>query len=155
MLDEETRRWLFLHLNTMKASNAPESAGRSSRTRSPRIPKPRTVAFTVRVSPSTARWLRALARAGKPRWEKGRKPDPCTPEELLEQAAFCMADCAGRRTGSWEADVARTLLFSSGFNTQASTADQFRLLCAEDRANEKWRAARVKLVDMAIEGGAS
>ncbi len=141
MLDEETRRWLFLHLNTMKSSNAPESAGRSSRTRSPRIPKPRTVAITVRVSPSTARWLRALARAGKPSWEKGRKPDPCTPEELLEQAAFCMADAAGRRTGSWEADVARSLLMSSGLPTEPRPADSDRCHRAENAANAKWRAS--------------
>ncbi|HLP00630.1 MAG TPA: hypothetical protein VK163_01295 [Opitutaceae bacterium] len=120
----------------METQHAPESAGRPSRTRSPR-----TVAFTVRVSPSTARWLRALARAGKPRWEKGKRADPCTVAELLEQAADCMADCAGRRPGSWEADVARSLLESSGLPTCALFADYSRCCRADEADNAKWRAA--------------
>lgn len=37
-----------------------------------------------------------------------------TVPQLLAQAALCMADAAGRRPGSWEAEVGRNLLQRSG-----------------------------------------
>lgn len=68
--------------------------------------------ITVTVDASTWRWLGALARANQ-------KADmllaPSTREGILAQAAFCFADAAGRRTGSWEASVGQSLLDSSGY----------------------------------------
>ena|SRR5258706_389946 len=66
--------------------------------------KTRTTRLTVDIDPSTFRWLTALAKANE-----------VTPGTLLAQAAFCMADYAGRRPGSWEAGQAGEMLVASGW----------------------------------------
>jgi hypothetical protein len=68
--------------------------------------------IAVKLDPSTRSWLLALARKNK-----------TTAAALLAQAAFCFADAAGRRRGSWEADVANSLLVSSGFSASVSDSD--------------------------------
>lgn len=60
--------------------------------------------LTIQLDESTARWLIALAHANQ-----------TTGEAMLAQAASCMADYAGRRPGSCEADVGAGLLRSSGW----------------------------------------
>ncbi len=71
--------------------------------------------LTVQVDPSTLRWLIALARANK-----------VEPATLLAQAAFCMADYAGRRVGSWEASQAGEMLVASGWQEQPTHEDRQR-----------------------------
>jgi hypothetical protein len=97
-----------------------------------------TKKITVRLDLSTWRWLQALARANK---SAEILMSPSTPAGLLEQAAFCFADAAGRRTGSWEADVGRSMLVSSGFQEELSAADHARCARADERANQLARAA--------------
>lgn len=84
----------------------------------------------IKVSASTARWLTALAEANN-----------VTPGQLLEQAAFCMSDYAGRRTGSWESAVARELLVSCGYQKDISYDRYERLLVREEADNAAFRAA--------------
>jgi hypothetical protein len=77
----------------------------------------------IQASGSTHRWLHALAKANK-----------TTIDDLLTQAAFCFADHAGRREGSWEADVAGSMLRSSGF--QLGIPDDRKDLLQEMDENE-------------------
>jgi len=58
----------------------------------------------VPLDESTHNWLLELAKANN--------VQVC---DLLAQAAFCFADNAGRREGSWEASAARAMLVSSGY----------------------------------------
>lgn len=66
--------------------------------------------ISVTVDDSTYRWLLELANANGVNIGEIE----ATPAGLLAQAAFCFADYAGRRPGSWEADVGGSLLNSSG-----------------------------------------
>ncbi len=79
---------------------------------------------TVKVDESTFRWLNELAKAQRNR--------EVTAAEFLAQAAFCMADYAGRREGSWEADLGRNLLKAS-YQADIPLRVRFRL--------SKWEAA--------------
>jgi len=63
--------------------------------------------FKVHLDPSTRMWLVALARANN-----------TTPNFILEEAAFCFANSAGRRTGSWEADTGGNMLTACGFQKE-------------------------------------
>jgi len=74
---------------------------------------------------STHRWLTAFAQANsnQPPLNAGK----VTVAALLSQAAFCMADYAGRRPGSWEASVAEGLLLSSGFQTRLPWSQQEKI----------------------------
>ncbi|HVV01766.1 MAG TPA: hypothetical protein VHH88_10425 [Verrucomicrobiae bacterium] len=94
-------------------------------------------AITVKVDESTYRWLKALANANSNSQLNQHK---VTPAELLAQAAFCFADYAGRREGSWEAEVGRNLLMASGYQESIpfSKVALFRLW--EDRRNAQARA---------------
>lgn len=100
----------------------------------------KTKTVTVKLDPSTHRWLNALAKANS---HTELNAGTVTPEKLLAQAAFCIADYAGRRDGSWEADVARSLLLASGYQQLMSAAQQQRLSRWEEsrRLNEKRKAA--------------
>ncbi len=98
----------------------------------------RSKKITVKVDESTYRWLTALAKANNP---NELYPEPVDAGKLLTQAAFCMADYAGRREGSWEADVARQLLIASGYQKQVSYQVQGQLLRWEDKRNARWAAA--------------
>lgn len=71
-----------------------------------------TKKITVKVDESTFRWLKAFAKA-----QSGStlNPEKVTAGDLLGSAAFCIADHAGRRTGSWEAEVGRQMMVSSGY----------------------------------------
>ncbi len=95
--------------------------------------------IVLTVGPSTYCWLRALSRANK---KAPLAVAGSSVEEMLEQAAFCLADCAGRRTGSWEADVARSLLTSSGYRTEADSRDSDRCHRYDEAENRAWRAKR-------------
>lgn len=100
--------------------------------------KTKTKKLTVEVDVSSWRWLRALARANA----KSDLPlANSTPEGILAQAAFCFADAAGRRSGSWEADVGRNLLYSSGFQTGPTGAACILCRLADARENEAARRA--------------
>lgn len=95
--------------------------------------------LTVELDVSTWRWLRALARANsnsKP-FNEGHT---VTAEEMLAQAAFCFADAAGRRTGSWEASVGQSMLDSSGYQASVPYSDYDRCQRLDEEANAKWRA---------------
>lgn len=83
----------------------------------------------VRVSESTHRWLSALAAANV----ENRAGVGSTAADLLAQAAFCFADYAGRRTGSWEAGVGGAMLISSGIQNPVSAKASDRC-CAQDEA---------------------
>lgn len=101
----------------------------NSSTKTAKAQRNRYVSIRLRVDPPTARWLRALARANAGHLEVRERGVAA----ILEQAAFCLADCAGRRTGSWEAQVARELLTSSGFVSEAGWRDIARLQEADRR----------------------
>lgn len=88
----------------------------------PETPEPKT--FTIVVPASVWRWLRALAKENRVR-----------AEDMLARAAECMADAAGRTTGSPEADVGRRLLYSGGYNGNVPPADIDRLR-RDDEAEE-------------------
>ena len=95
-----------------------------------------TRTIKVTMDASTWRWLRALARAH----EKSDLPlAPATPAGLLAQAAFCFADAAGRRPGSWEADVGRSMLISSGFQEDLRAVEYHLCKMADDLEHEAWR----------------
>jgi hypothetical protein len=101
--------------------------------------KTRYKKIKVRLDASTWRWLRALTRnrsencLGKPTARGG-----------LQQAAFRMADCAGRRQGAWTAEVARRMLESSGYATEANWAALPLLHAHDRREQEKWRDSRAQ-----------
>lgn len=78
--------------------------------------------ITVELDPSTLRWLQAFARS-----QGGTLSGTATAESILAQAAFCIADYAGRRPGSWEADVAGNMMIASGW--QDATAPAAALVC--------------------------
>lgn len=82
----------------------------------------------VKLDASTWRWLRAYAKANSNTQLNNHK---VTPEDLLEQAAFCFGDAAGRRDGSWEADVGGNMLIASGFQAKIA-ADKIQRLQAQD-----------------------
>jgi hypothetical protein len=75
----------------------------------PDAPKKR---ITIQVDADTYQWLKRLENDLQHVHFPGEK---VTMQALLQQAAFCFADHAGRRTGSWEADVGGRLLQSSGY----------------------------------------
>lgn len=93
----------------------------------------RYITYRVRVDHATARWLNALARANSAHRDVRVRGFAA----LLEQAAFCLADCAGRRTGSWEADVARTMLIACGYVSSATERDLERLHAADRRDSQR------------------
>src|SRR2546423_1916700 len=94
--------------------------------------------ITVKVDESTYRWLSAFASVqGKD--ENTTKSRRATPAKLLAQAAFCMADYAGRRDGSWESDVAKQLLYASGFQGTLPFKKRERLTAWEDHRNAAYR----------------
>ena len=68
------------------------------------LPPDQTKSFTIEVSASIWRWLRALAKENRVR-----------AEDMLARAAWCMADGAGRNPTTPEADVGRRLLYSGGY----------------------------------------
>ena len=74
--------------------------------------KPKPKKINVQLDASTWRWLSALAKANSNTQLNQHK---VTPQELLAQAAFCFADYAGRRDGSWEAHAGAQLLTPSGY----------------------------------------
>lgn len=79
--------------------------------KSPRMRAGSDKTIVVTVSAGTLEWLQKLAF----NMSRGpAAPTGTTVEELLAQAAFCFADAAGRRPGSWEAGVGREMLRSSG-----------------------------------------
>lgn len=90
----------------------------------------------VEISASTFRWLRALARGNS---KTEMNPGVVTVEDLLAQAAFCMADAAGRRTGSWEADVAQRMLESSGYQAGPDWEEADRCRKLDNAENEAHR----------------
>jgi len=61
--------------------------------------------------------------------------------ELLRNAAFCFADYAGRRDGSWEADAGRNLLMSAGYQEMIKWDKRERLSAWEEKRNAAWRKA--------------
>jgi hypothetical protein len=101
--------------------------------------------ITVKVTDSTFRWLTALAKANS---ENAAGIEP-TASALLSQAAFCFADYAGRRPGSWEADVGGSLLRSSGIHNEIERRES--LFDADNDELEQWRRARVKIVERALD----
>ena len=99
----------------------------------------------VEVDDSTYRWLVALAKANAVNNKCGMELDS-TPGGLLAQAAFCFADYAGRRTGSWEADVGGNLLIASGFQNAVVYEAYDRCTARDDADNrrlmEEWDEIR-------------
>lgn len=77
---------------------------------------------------STRRWLNAIAKVNN-----------TIPKALLEQAAFCIADYAGRRPGSWEAEVGRQLMSPSEFQKEISERTYSTLRRQDDSENEAHR----------------
>lgn len=90
----------------------------------------KTKIVTVEVDESTYRWLELFAKANCNTLVHEREIGP---SDLLKQAAFCFADSAGRRDGSWEAGVGRTLLQASGFQGQINWRDAEKLRERERR----------------------
>lgn len=80
------------------------------------------------MSASTKQWLLAFVKANN-----------VTVEEMLAQAAFCIADYAGRREGSWEAGVGGDLVMASGYQEAITSEERERLYKREEAANEAWR----------------
>jgi hypothetical protein len=95
--------------------------------------------IAVKVDDSTYRWLAALAKANSINNECGME-DQSTPGGLLAQAAFCFADHAGRRTGSWEAYVGRQMLDASGFQNEVSYKDNDRCAAQDAARNSELMA---------------
>ena len=94
----------------------------------------------VTIDRSTWRWLKAMADAHN-RIEGNL---PVTPQELISEAAFALADGAGRRTGSWEGDAGRRLIEGSGWSLP--TFARIEQLHRQDdidsaREREEWNKA--------------
>jgi hypothetical protein len=109
--DEQERR-LDANADARPAAEAREGVGAMMST----LPNDETRTFTIEVSASIWRWLRALARENKVR-----------AEDMLARAAWCMADAAGKNPTSPESDIGRRLLYSGGYNGDISPADSDRL----------------------------
>lgn len=101
--------------------------------------KTRARKITVEVDASTYRWLRALGRAND---KAPNRLGEAGAEGILAQAAFCIADCAGRRTGSWEASVAESLLTSSGYVTEVPYPESERCRRYDEAAQRAWRKSK-------------
>ena len=84
---------------------------------------------SLKVSASTHRWLTAFAKA-----------NGITAGELLAQAAFCFADHAGRRSGSWEGSVAGDMARSCGYQQEIHWQARIKIIEREDRDLAEWRA---------------
>ncbi len=97
------------------------------------------VTVQVQLDLSTAAWLAAFAKANS---DTELFPGPVTPSRILEQAAFCFADAVGRREGSWEADVGRTMLLASGFGLKIPDNVAGRLLATEEVERRRWLAEK-------------
>ena len=93
------------------------------------LPNDETRTFTIEVSASIWRWLRALARENKVR-----------AEDMLARAAWCMADAAGKNPTSPESDIGQRLLYSGAYNDDISPANIDRLR-REDEAERLSRGA--------------
>ncbi len=93
----------------------------------------------VEVDASTWRWLRAFARANS---NTDIHPGKVTEADILAQAAFCVADHAGRRNGSWEASVAQSMMDASGYQESVGYPDYDLCLGWDTKENERWNAAR-------------
>jgi hypothetical protein len=93
--------------------------------------------ISVEVDPSTYRWLSALAKANS---FNSIHNHEVTPAELLAQAAFCLADYAGRRTGSWEANVGWNLAIPSGYQELVPMNKAAMLQRIDRNAEKRWMA---------------
>ena len=82
----------------------------------------------VKVDPSTHRWLAALAQANS---KSQLNPKEVKPEHLLAEAAFCLADAAGRHHG-WRADIGGSLLQANNYGEKIPF-DKMMALQTEDR----------------------
>lgn len=85
----------------------------------------------VKIDASTHRWLRALAKANSNTQLNANK---ITAAHLIERAAFCFGDAAGRRDGSWEADVGINMLMACGYQEKIPADKRQRLQAQERRA---------------------
>ena len=94
---------------------------------------------TVNLDESTHRWLTELAKANS---GTELNPGQVSAAKLIAQAAFCMADYAGRRPGSWEADVARSLLFASGYQSPIGALRQDKLSAWEEKRRVAFLASK-------------
>lgn len=95
----------------------------------------KTKTVTVKVDESTHRWLEAFAEAN---CNTELTPRQIDASDLLAQAAFCIADYAGRRVGSWEADAGRQLMISSGFHETIGFDQAQRLAAWEEKKRQAW-----------------
>lgn len=84
----------------------------------------------VKIDASTHRWLRALAKANSNTQLNAKK---ITPAHLVAEAAFCLADYAGRHCGS-KADVGGNLLLCCGFGETIAAQKMMRLKAQDRRA---------------------
>jgi hypothetical protein len=89
---------------------------------------------TVYLDSSTHRWLTALAKANS---KTDLNPGKVNAAQLLAQAAFCFADHAGRRHGSWEAEAGRAMLFASGYQQPIGALKQTKMAEREERERRK------------------
>lgn len=106
--------------------------------------KPKTVTIKVELDASTHRWLNELAATNS---HTELNAGTVTAGQLLQQAAFCMADHAGRRHGSWEADVARQLLFASGYQQAIGALKQDQLRAWEEKRRVAYLAEKAGRVE--------
>lgn len=84
----------------------------------------------VKLDPSTWRWLRALAEANSNTELNGHEVKP---GDLLGQAAFCIADAAGRHHG-WRADVGGHFLHPTGYQGKIPLAKVTKLQTQDRRS---------------------
>jgi len=71
---------------------------------------------TVYLDLSTHRWLAAYAKANSGDHRLGYGPARrVTARKLLTHAAFCVADFAGRKPGSWQALGALHIMMPAGY----------------------------------------
>jgi hypothetical protein len=99
-----------------------------------KIPGKRKPTIVVKLDLSTWRWLNALANANS---FTEFHDHEVTAAELLTQAAFCMADFAGRRIGSWEAEAGRNLLIASGYQGKIDPSKADKLHQVESLAQRR------------------
>lgn len=94
---------------------------------------------TVRLDESTHRWLSELAKANS---NTELNPGKINMAQLLAKAAFCFADHAGRREGSWEADVGRNLLLAAGYQQRPPALRRSQLARWEEQKRQAWLESR-------------
>lgn len=84
----------------------------------------------VKLDPSTLRWLRAFAKVNS---KTQLNSHNVTPAKLLGEAAFCLADSAGRHHG-WRADLGGSMLLACGFQEKIPLSKLMRLQTQDRRA---------------------